>query len=238
MIREHTFNSHWWGKPIGYVSDPAFFYLSDEERRDALAPYAWAEAAMPLADSVSHAFPMAKAGFVQVDTQVNFRINLRRVRDSLSLANLEVQFADEQPFSITSDVLAPFASERFLRIPDADQARVNDRIALWAAELLEKSPEHCLRISYGNQTQGWFLSQAGEQKSINLTLAIVARDASISGMYIYQKALRAYTARNHVLGWASFSITNTAVHNIYAHLGAHFLAPRGNWLWLPSAHEP
>jgi glycosyltransferase involved in cell wall biosynthesis len=33
----------------------------------------------------------------------------------------------------------------------------------------------------------------------------------------------------------SFSVTNTPVHNIYATLGARFLPPGGNWMWLAEA---
>lgn len=234
MIREHAFNTRWWGAPVGAVTDPALFHLPEAERRTLLAPYAWAESAMPIADARPHAAAMAAAGFVQVDTQVNFRLSLRRVPDGPSLADLQVELADEQPFRIAADDLAPFASERFLLLPGADQTRVNQRIALWSAELLDQAPQHCLRILYRGQVQGWFLSSPGEQRGLNLTLAMSARDANISGIYVYQKAFRAYADRGHVLGWASFSIMNTAVHNIYASVGAHFLPPWGNWLWVAS----
>jgi hypothetical protein len=32
--------------------------------------------------------------------------------------------------------------------------------------------------------------------------------------------------------WPSFSAANTDVHNIYAHLGARFLAPAEQYLWV------
>lgn len=233
MIREHAFNTRWWGAPVGYVDDPAFFHLPLKQRRDLLSPYAWAESALSPFDSAPHDRAMAAAGFFQFDTQITFRIGLRRVPESSSLEDLAVQFADEQPFTLDPGSLAPFANERFLRIPGADQLRVNQRYALWGGDLLASSPETCLAVLHAGRVQGWFLSQRCEKGGVHLALATNAKDASISGMYVYQKALLAYASRGYTLGWASFSAANVAVHNIYAGLGARFLEPRGNWLWLP-----
>ncbi len=73
--------------------------------------------------------------------------------------------------------------------------------------------------------QGWFLAQPGKTHRLQLTLAMLAKDATISGMLLYQKACLEFANRGHRLGEASFSITNTAVHNMYASLKARFLAP-------------
>jgi hypothetical protein len=61
---------------------------------------------------------------------------------------------------------------------------------------------------------------------------MLAKDAVVSGMLLYHKACLEFAQRGHRLGEASFSVTNTAVHNIYAMLGARFLAPVGQWLWI------
>jgi hypothetical protein len=79
--------------------------------------------------------------------------------------------------------------------------------------------------------QGWFLSQPAAA-GLNLTLAATSRNARVSGFLLYEKSLAAYAAKGHRIGFASFSVTNTAVHNIYAKLGARFTAPIGIWFWI------
>jgi hypothetical protein len=67
---------------------------------------------------------------------------------------------------------------------------------------------------------------------LNLTLAAARRQARISGFLLYEKGLAAYAARGHRIGFASFSVMNTPVHNIYAKLGARFTPPTAIWLWV------
>ncbi len=232
MIAEHVFNTRWWGDAVGVVTNPEFFTLALTDRSELLKPYAWVELSLGLSESLRHARAIFETGFIQVDTQVMFRINIRKIPDSKSLAGLQAQFADEDPFSMESGMVADFTSERFLQIPGATQERVNQRFALWSMDLITASPDYCVQVLHDGQVQGWFLSQPDE--GVNLSLAMLSSKATVSGMYVYRKALRAYAERGHTLGWASFSISNTPVHNIYSNLGAHFVAPRGNWLWFAS----
>lgn len=234
MIAEHTFNTRWWGGPVGVVTSPEFFTLAQADRIGLLQPYEWVELSLSLNESLRHTGAMLETGFVQVDTQVMFRINIRKIPESESLTDLQVQCADEQPFAIQGALIADFSSERFLQIPGATQERVNHRFALWSQDLIAASPDYCVQVLHNGQVQGWFLSQPGESGGINLALAMLSSQATVSGMYVYRKALRAYAERGHILGWASFSISNTPVHNIYSNLGAHFIAPSGNWLWVAS----
>jgi hypothetical protein len=53
-------------------------------------------------------------------------------------------------------------------------------------------------------------------------------------MHLYEAALGAFAARGHRIGGASFSITNTDVHGIYAALGARFVSTDGSWIWQAS----
>jgi hypothetical protein len=89
-----------------------------------------------------------------------------------------------------------------------------------------------MRLFLNDKLQGWFLSRPVKQHGLNLTLAMLSNTAEISGMLLYQQACVAYAERGYRLGHASFSVTNTAVHNIYATLDARFIPPGGNWLWL------
>lgn len=232
MIRIHDFNTQWWGKPVGVIDHLDWFSLPLQERNRQLNGFAWVEFSTRLAESRQALKELHTAGFIQVDTQVDFKLNLKKVPDSVGLQELDVHFANEKPFEVNETLMADFTHERYSVLPEISQERVNQRFALWSKHLIEASPQTCFQITHNGAVQGWFLSQSHHQKGINLTLAMLSNCSTLSGMYIYQKALRAYADRGHSLGWASFSISNSPVHNIYAKLGAHFLPPRGNWLWL------
>lgn len=235
MIRRHDFNSRWWGSEVGIVDDGAFFDLAADERERLLAPYAWAEFKAPFAPERSAR--MAAAGFFMVDLQLGFRIGLSAVPSSGSVERLEIVFADRagrdaaELFDFTPERLADFEHERFQALPGITPARMTQRYALWARDLAASDPTTALAMRAGGRVQGWFLSQASPQ-GLHLTLAMLARGATISGHALYQRALLAYAERGHRLGRAEFSATNTAVHNIYAALGARFLLPRECRLWI------
>lgn len=229
MIREHAFNSRWWGSKVGILSDLAFFSLSSFEQAKQLGEYAWVEFVSPL-DAVSPQ-TLARAGFAQVDTQVNFKLDLRHLPPLPDFTDLVVESADQVPFAIEADDLALFQHERFRHLPGITPARLNQRYALWSSILIAEQPQWCLRIQHASHVQGWFLSRHDEN-GFDLTLAALSRDATISGMLLYHKALAVYAERAQRVGGARFSVANAAVHNIYARLGARFLAPTGYWLWL------
>ena len=234
MIRNHKFNTRWWNSPVGFVHDPAFFSCDPATQQELLKPYAWVEfysqidQAPPLQD-------LATAGFFQTDTQLQFLLNLNKVELTPSMDMLEYNFADHKSFTIEPEELAIFTHERFRHIPDCTEARTNERYALWANDLIREHPKTCMQLFLNDRLQGWFLSRPGEQRGLNLALAMLSYSADISGMLLYQQAFVAYAGRGHRLGNASFSVTNTPVHNIYATLDARFMPPGGNWLWLSEA---
>jgi hypothetical protein len=230
MISEHEFNTKWWGKPVGIVTDPAFFSLSIDDQHKALSPYAWAEFRSALSSAPSPE-RLSGTGFFQADTQINFRINLRHVPSSQSLEDLEVRFADDKLFAISIGEPAHFENERFLLLPKSTQEMIDMRYVMWANDLIKEDRSRCLQVLRDGKVMGWFLSRHTE-RGINLTLAMLKRGAQLSGQLLYQKALVAYCQRGDHIGWASFSVTNTAVLNIYSGLGARFLPPDGNWLWI------
>lgn len=219
MIREHRFNSQWWGGRVGIVED---LDLEGRERFD------WVELRAELATAPLE--EIASAGFFQVDVQLPFRIALARVPETPSLTALQIERA---PFPIEPDDVAPFAHERYRYLPGMTEERLTKRYADWAAAQVAQHPEWCLRVTSGGKTQGWFLSQMTAE-GLNLELAMLHRSATISGALLYQKALVEYARLGARVGYARFSVTNTAVLNIYAQLGARFLPPVGTWLWLTS----
>lgn len=235
MIRLHGFNAAWWGAPVGIITDPCFFKLPVADQRTALASYAWVEFKAPL-ESAPSVRELLRAGFAQIDTQIHFHLDLARIRATHNRDELEVRFADEHAFTISAHEPAAFVHERFMHLPGMTQQLLARRYAQWAGELVAHHPRWCLQVFYQARLQGWFLAQMQGTK-LNLSLAMLHRDASISGMYLYQKAMLAYAQRGARLGYASFSVRNVAVHRLYAGMGAVFLKPEGCWIWMRE-HKP
>jgi hypothetical protein len=229
MIREHAFNSVWWGDKAGFVEDAALFALPDAERDAILRDYAWVEYVAPI-DTVAPA-ALLRASFMQTDVQIVFKLDLRRLPPLPDFADLSIASAAEEPFHIGDDELGEFEHERFRYLPGITPAKLKDRYRLWANALIDANPEWSLRIAHEGKVQGWFLSEL-DAKGFHLTLAALHRDATTSGLLLYQQALATYARRGQRVGGARFSVANPPVHNIYAHLGARFLSPYGCWLWL------
>jgi hypothetical protein len=238
MIRDHAFNSAWWGAPCGIVDDLALFARPAAEIRAVLAPWAWVELRADHDDLPSPA-ALAAAGFFHADTQIHFKLALPRIAATASTDRLTVRFADEStgpPLTVDAAGMAVFRHERFRHLPGADDARINARYARWTAQLVADHPATCLAVLDGPpdhpaSVQGWFLSRPATT-GLGLTLAMLRAGARISGHHLYHKAALAYAARGHRIGAASFSATNTAVLNVYASLGARFIGSEHFWLWV------
>lgn len=229
MIREHEFNTRWWGSPVGILNDPGFFDLDQSAQHEACAPFAWIEFSAPL-DVAPVPDKLGHAGFYWVDTQIPFRIGLSNIDSTSSIERLSATSAEETPFHISKQELKSFAHERFRFLPGITTERIDERYALWSNLLIANHPAWCLRIVDGTDVQGWFLSQALPGRPLDLTLAMLKSDARISGHLLYQKAMLEFAVRGARIGNAAFSVVNTPVMNIYASLGARFLTPKGHWL--------
>lgn len=229
MIREHVFNTQWWGEKVGFVYDSDFFTLTPGRQRELLGNFAWAEFVAPL-DKVSPRL-LTRSGFFQADTQISFKVDMTRIPPLPGFTDLQIASAADEPFAIAPDDLAPFEHERFKHLPEISTEKLAARYASWAKALITAQPEWCLRVTHGEQVQGWFLAER-DAEGFHLTLAALHRKAQISGMLLYQVALGEYVRLGQRVGGARFSATNTAVHNIYAKLGARFMAPSGCWLWM------
>jgi hypothetical protein len=231
VIRQHDFNASWWGAPIGIVADPeALLGASPDEVQAACAPFEWVELRL-LADAVVDHVALLKRGFFNVDTQIRFRVGLPRLRTTPSLERLQVRFAHEDPFEVEAADILPLGSERYSVLPGATEDRMRERYVLWSQLLLRESPEHCLQVHMDGAVQGHFLSRS-QNGRLNLTLAMLHPEATVSGMLLFHKALLAYASRDERVGHASFRATNTAVLNIYSSLGARFLTPELFWFRL------
>jgi hypothetical protein len=230
MIKTHEANSAWWGSPVAIITDAAWFAQDEATRAEQLAPYAWAEFRAPL-NAAPSAQELHRAGFAWTDAQMNFRISLPNVPDSPSLAQYECISASEQPFTLQQRDVRNFEHERFLQLPGVSIDMLNTRYTKWANDLIAAHPEWCVRLVLNGKTQGWFLSEANGS-SVALTLAMLAADAVASGQHLYQRAMREYARRGGTVGYATFSVRNTPVMNIYAFLGARFRMPIGYWHWI------
>ena len=233
MIRENAFNTAWWGGRVGILDDPRFFDLPEADRRRALEPWEWIEFRYPLV-SAPEPWRIARAGFVWADVQIGFRISLPAVPEYPESAALPLHFANERLFAVEAPDLPPFPHERFPLLPGATPEKVIERYALWARALLAKSPDWCVEVGEPGRPQGWFLAEKDGER-LHLALAMLHRDAVISGHYLYARALKAFAQRGARLGQARFSVRNGPVHNIYVRLGAVFREVSGIWLWAANA---
>jgi hypothetical protein len=235
MIDSHDFSSHWFGSPVGIVREAAFFALPAAERQAALKRYSWVEYRTPSADGAVLAALM-QDGFLQSDVQIHFRLRLTEPEPGPSLDTLSVVRADQNPFSIASGEMADFTHERFSLVPGVTTRMITQRYEMWAAGILKNAPHFCLEVRSARGVEGWFLSSKDTRHAgLNLALAVLHRDARISGMLLYKKALGVYQSMGETLGWASFSATNTPVLNIYSELGARFTSSGAIWLWINPA---
>jgi hypothetical protein len=230
MIKQHEFNTEWWGKEVGIVTDPAFFRQPPADQHAVLQQFAWTEFVQPVS-KLPDRRSMADAGFFYADTQVRFRIDLSHIKPGPCASALEVEIASEAPFSIHEGDLKTFPYERFYSLPGATETRINARYVRWSNNLIRQHPATCFRFLQAGQVQGWFLSHP-ESGSIDLTLAMLSATAAASGFDVYSRALAEYARRGFRLGAASFSARNSPVHNIYSALGARYLEPRECWIWI------
>jgi hypothetical protein len=229
MIDDHVFNTAWYGAPAGIVRDPVVLAGPRADVRAALDRFAFVELRCP-PDATGVPRPLlAELGFFLADTQIQFRLGLAALRPTPSLDALTLRWADAEPFGVAPEVMAPFRHERFQHLPGMTAELLNARYARWAGDLIAASPATCVRVEQGGVTQGWFLSEP-RGKRLRLALAMTAAGATISGLHLYHAAALGYAARGHTIGEASFSVHNTAVLNIYAHLGARFVGTEDTWL--------
>ena len=210
---------------MGIIKDPAFFKLPGEEQKKLLEAFDWVEFTAPLSRDLP-LWRIQKSGFSQVDTQIPFRIRFKDIGDIPGAKELDVCTAAQKALDVRD--FMDFKYERFSRLGIAP-ARLNRRYELWSRNLIDANPDYCLQITYEDRVQGWCLSRPVGDK-IDLTLAMMHKDAEIMGIQLYRKALCVYAEKGFRLCGASFSVTNTAVHNIYVRLGAQFLAPVGCWM--------
>ena len=229
MIRQHDFNTNWFGRPVGIIDRVEFFNLPITERQVRLQDFAWVEfSAGDLSPERRHS--LMETGFFFADTQIHFRLALGRIPKANE--RMRVEFFDQNPFCIAQEEIPDFQHERFRCVPGMTMETLNRRYGLWVNALIQDSPDRCLRMVHEDRVQGWFLSRRVPGKGLNLTLAFQHRRSSISGLLLYQVAIEAYASRGEAQGWAAFSVTNTPVHNIYAFLGARFAAPTEHYLWI------
>ena len=147
--------------------------------------------------------------------------------------NYDAEWANDVEFSITLDCISDFKSERFLRLPGATQAKVNERYIQWAHCLLNTSPSTCLQIRENNDVQGWVFAQPLEHsQGVNFCIAMLKRNSALRGIDFYRYFMHAFSERGFSFGKASFSVNNTAVHNIHSLLGVRFLTPTSCWFWI------
>jgi hypothetical protein len=231
MIQLHEFNTRWCNAPAGIVTDPAFFSLPLAQQKNLLEPYAWCEFKTPENNAPTYG-QMHGAGFMLADTQIHFKIDLSKIETTSSAQNFQMVSPTTHPhfFILNDDTMLDFRHERFHAIASISPQQVNQRYHLLAQDIIQKHPETCLAMIHQDQCQGWFLAFP-TQKGLNLMLAMLHRNATTSGLYLYMKAMATFAQLGHRIGYASFSASNMAVMNIYAGFNAKFLRAEGQWVY-------
>jgi hypothetical protein len=230
MIKEHEFNSRWWGTPVGIVTDAQFFELPLEDQTKLLSKFDWVEYRM--ASIEEHLGPsLVRSGFYCADVQIHFRVKLSRIEGSQCFSSLNVYQADKREIVLEPSDIKQFRSERFRTLPNISPEKIEERYLLWSRTLVAESPETALSIYHGEKCQGWFLSEV-RQGVLDLTLAMLSSQAAVSGHTLYEKAIDHYASCGFRIGQGSFSVHNMNVLNIYSALGARFSAPQSYWFWV------
>ena len=229
MIKTHEFNTKWYGEDVGLVTDISFYNLSVKEQAHLLSQYAWVEFKTELEPDLPYK-AITRAGFFQSDTQLPFRIDLAPIELLPGMENFSVNFADQSPFEVSENRMKVFNRERFMALPGMTAKKFNERYSLWSRSLIENHPHAAVQILKDNKVQGWYLSMI-EGGEINLTLAMLDKNAEITGRQLYRTALWAYKNRGVKIGTASFSSMNPSVMNILSGLGAKFLPSIGCWFY-------
>ncbi len=235
MIGLHQFNTDWWGNPVGILRDPGFFRLPHDEQRRQLTDFAWVEFRAPMEEDLP-VRAIHEGGFFLADTQIEFRIGLNTVAHKCD-SGVEIRSAEEPGWSLDSEDWAEFGYERFQFLAGCSPQPLRDRYRRWAENMASQHPALSLRIVFEGRTEAWFLAEPMSGDSINLALCVQRRGSRISGMLAYTSALARYREMGFRVGRASFSVRNTAVHNIYANLGARFVRPTAIWLWRAPGKE-
>lgn len=232
MIREHAFNTRWWGAPVGVVDIEAFQAAQTADRTRSLQDWTWVECTASGPTPALREI-LAAAGFVHADTTIQFRLDLRRVPSAVGSSNVTIRRGSDIP---TLDLAAarPFQHERFYLLREATPERVMARYTRWGAELHRSTPDTVLQFEREGRPAGWFLSQPGA-RGLDLALAMTAVGGGVSGATLYREACRHYAQDGHRFGEAGFSVRNLDVLNVYAALGARFVGVRECWLWQPVA---
>jgi len=229
MIKVHEFNTQWSGQRVGIITDYGFFSLPFRERKELLKSFSWVECVglssqLPVRERLSH------CGFYHADSQVQFRLGLRKVPQTCTGKQLRFLSFAERRFELSSSQMMTFRHERFYSIPGQDETLVAQRYAIWAHRLMNEYPETCIAGYLHDTLQGWFLSHP-MNSVLDLTLAVLKCDAVISGLDFYSGATAYYCSQGYRIGRAGFSLRNTAVHNIFASIGARFTEPREVWFY-------
>lgn len=241
MIPSHAFHSRWWGAPVGILTDSS--QLHSPNLAEELSGLAWCELRLPL-DAEAPRDRIFELGFILADVQVPFRLDMARAVESMRFSastesRVKVETASESSFEVRGQSVATFSKERFRLLPGCDADRLRQRYVLWANQLIQDAPNWALQLTMDGKVQGWFLSSC-RGRTVELTLAMLSSEATISGHQLYARAIQTYCDMGAKRGAASFSVSNTAVMNIYSSFGARFTGPQGCWLyWSRSrGHSP
>ena len=117
MIRNHKFNTGWWGDPVGIVHDPTFFSLDAAKQREPAGTLHLGGVLFTIGSDSTTAGPHRRRIHSDRHSDTIFAES-NKVGSTTSMDRLDFHFADQRNFKIEVEELAMFTHERFQHIPD------------------------------------------------------------------------------------------------------------------------
>ena len=216
IVRRHNFNSEWWGGEVGIMNPESLDEFEDLEIIQEMDGYNWVELKLDGRNDLPTE-RLGRLGFEYFDTQIAFRVSLRGIDTSPSVDGIVVETASDRKFSIEPDEILDFSHDRFSRIHGCTARKARERYSMWGNNLIDSHPNFALKMTSSGIVQGYFIGCRNES-GFELSLAMLGTKSNITGMHLYQRALKAYEEMGERVGKASFSVFNTPVLNIYSEL--------------------
>jgi hypothetical protein len=228
MHRIHEFNTRWWGAPVGHSDDIDLLMANEAELTRELQQYDWCEVRVRH-DDVASSPTVKQNTFVWFDTQLHYRLSLRRL-DRLPQTAKIIACSE---LAINVESFASFQSERYRLLPNVSQTKVDDRYKLWAKNLIESNPEYCATAFYKEKAVGFFFGQP-DGEFVRFSLAVADQMSLVPGMFLYSCAADYFKSLGARTLTASISSQNVGALNIHAALGCQFYEAVGCWLRHPN----
>lgn len=229
MFREHDFNSRWWGARVGISTEFEALELTESALAEAAAGFDWVEVRVP-EKLIPIGWVRPPNRLSHVDIQLSYRVSLRDIPRPPE--NIEIVASVDLP--IDQGDLDLFRTERYARLPEMNQRRLQSRYEMWATELSQASPESCATVLSNGIPVGYVFGSVADRTS-HFTLAAGSRTKAAPGLVVYLGAAAFFRGLGARSMNSSLSACNVASLNAHVALGCIFREATGVWIWTASS---